>query len=66
MPARNCSISVVLGGGRDPWVLPGHLRARFRELGLSVDTMATGVAVSTYNILLGEKRRVGAGLIAAP
>jgi uncharacterized protein len=57
---------VVLGGGRDPCVLPGHLRARFRELGLSVDTMATGVAVSTYNILLGEKRRVGAGLIAAP
>jgi uncharacterized protein len=26
--------------------------------------MPTGAAVSTYNILLGENRRVGAGLIA--
>jgi len=56
----------LLGGGRDPWVMAPPLRARFRELGLSVDTPATGVAVSTYNILLGENRRVAAGLIAAP
>ncbi len=54
----------LLGAGRDPWPLPEALRARFRELGLAVDSMATGAAVSTYNILLGENRRVGAGLIA--
>ena len=57
---------VLIGAGSDPWVLPAELRARFRELGLSVDCAATGVAVSTYNILLGENRRVAAGLIAAP
>jgi uncharacterized protein len=56
----------LLGAGADPWPLPASLRARFRELGLSVDSMATGVAISTYNILLGEKRRVAAGLIAVP
>lgn len=54
----------LIGAGRDPWALPEHLRERFRELSLSVDGMATGAAVSTYNILLAENRRVGAGLIA--
>ena len=54
----------LIGAGRDPWALPEHLRARFRELSISVDAMATGAAVRTYNILLAEDRRVGAGLIA--
>ncbi len=54
----------LIGAGHDPWVLPDHLRARFRDLSLSVDGMATGAAVRTYNILLTENRRVGAGLIA--
>ena len=54
----------LLGAGRDPWPLPEHLRLRFREASLSVDSMATGAAVRTYNILLSENRRVGAGLIA--
>ena len=54
----------LIGAGRDPWVMPAQLRARFRELSLSVDCMATGAAVRTYNILLTEGRRVGAGLIA--
>jgi uncharacterized protein len=55
----------LIGAGRDPWALPEDLRKRFRELALSVDAMATGAAVRTYNILLAENRRVGAGLIAA-
>jgi uncharacterized protein len=54
----------LLGAGRDPWVFPDKLRQRFRELSLSVDAMTTGAAVRTYNILLAENRRVGAGLIA--
>jgi uncharacterized protein len=54
----------LIGAGREPWTLPGDLRQRFRELSLSVDVMATGAAVRTYNILLAENRRVGAGLIA--
>ena len=54
----------LIGAGRDPWVLPEELRSRFRDLSLSVDSMPTGAAVRTYNILLAENRRVGAGLIA--
>jgi uncharacterized protein len=54
----------LIGAGRDPWVLPDKLRQRFRDSSLSVDTMTTGAAVRTYNILLAENRRVGAGLIA--
>jgi len=56
----------IIGGGADPFVLPPALRACFRAANLSVDPMATGPAVRTYNILLAENRRVGAGLIAVP
>jgi uncharacterized protein len=54
----------LIGAGRDPYALPEPLRARFRALSISVDCLGTGPAAQTYNILLGEKRRVGAGLIA--
>lgn len=54
----------LIGTGSDPWPIPEHLRTRFREASLRVDSMPTGAAVRTYNILLAENRRVGAGLIA--
>jgi uncharacterized protein len=54
----------LIGAGRDPYVLPESLRARFRALSIAIDCLGTGPAAQTYNILLGEKRRVGAGLIA--
>ena len=54
----------LIGGGRDPFVLPEPLRQRFRDASLSVDAMPTGAAVRTWNVLLGERRRVGAALIA--
>ncbi len=63
--ARGGRLDVFLiGVGRDPWPLPERLRTHFRELSISVDTMPTGAAVRTYNVLLAEDRRVGAGLIA--
>jgi uncharacterized protein len=40
------------------------MRARFHALKINVEVTRTGTAVSTYNILLGEGRRVAAGLIA--
>jgi uncharacterized protein len=54
----------LIGAEADPWVLPEAVRARFRDASLSVDAMTAGAAVRTYNILLAENRRVGAGLIA--
>jgi uncharacterized protein len=54
----------LLGTGRQPWIMPGALHDRFMALKISVEIARTGTAVSTYNILLGEGRRVAAGLIA--
>jgi uncharacterized protein len=54
----------ILGTGDAPWIMPAPLRARFREARMSFDPMTTGPAVQTYNVLLMEGRRVGAGLIA--
>jgi uncharacterized protein len=54
----------LLGTGRDPWPLPTALHAVLKDAGLRVDTMPTAAAASTYNVLLAEGRRVGAGLIA--
>ena len=54
----------LIGAGRDFWPLPRGLAARFAERGIAVETMTTGAAVMTYNILLEERRRVAALLIA--
>ncbi|HKM87796.1 MAG TPA: MTH938/NDUFAF3 family protein [Xanthobacteraceae bacterium] len=54
----------ILGTGSKPWVFPQAWRLRFREAHVSLDTMTTGAAVRTYNVMLMESRRVGAGLIA--
>jgi uncharacterized protein len=53
----------LIGSGRGGWILPRSLRERFKALAISVEATNTGSAVSTYNILLGEGRRVAAGLI---
>ncbi len=54
----------VVGTGQDLLPLAEGLRARLRAAGVGCETMATGAAVRTYNLLVGEDRRVGALLIA--
>jgi uncharacterized protein len=54
----------IIGSGGMAWRPPEELRTRFRELHVSLDAMTTGPAVRTYNVMLMEGRRVGAGLIA--
>jgi uncharacterized protein len=54
----------LLGTGGERWIVPDALADRFRELKINLETTRTGTAVSTYNILLGEGRRVAAGFIA--
>ncbi len=54
----------ILGTGAAPWIVPQSLRMRFRDAHVSLDAMTTGPAVRTYNVMLMESRRVGAGLIA--
>jgi uncharacterized protein len=54
----------LVGTGRE-MVLPSPaLRDAFRHRRIVLEAMTTGAAVRTYNILLGERRRIGALLIA--
>jgi uncharacterized protein len=63
--AQSTQLDVVLiGTGRDPWMMPDSLRQQFRALQISADPMPTGAAVRTYNVLVAERRRVAAALIA--
>ena len=55
---------LIIGTGPDLLPLPSHLRAKLRAAGVGCETMATGAAVRTYNILVDEDRRVAALLIA--
>jgi uncharacterized protein len=54
----------LIGAGKDIAPLAPAVREAFRSRRIVVEPMSTGAAVRTYNILLGERRRVGALLIA--
>jgi uncharacterized protein len=54
----------LLGTGRDAFAIPESLRWRFHAAGISLEVTRTAYAANTYNILIEEGRRVGAGLIA--
>jgi uncharacterized protein len=54
----------LIGTGKDIAPLAPAIRDAFRSRRIVVEPMSTGAAVRTYNILLGERRRVGALLIA--
>ena len=55
---------LLIGTGSDIAFIPHALRERFREVGITIEGMATGAAARTYNVLAGEDRRVAAALIA--
>ncbi|MDQ0345721.1 Mth938-like domain-containing protein [Ancylobacter vacuolatus] len=57
---------LLIGTGPDPWPLPDALRWALRDAGVSVDTLPTRSAASTYNVLLAEGRAVAAALLALP
>lgn len=55
---------LLLGLGDDIAGVAPDIRAAFRERSVILEAIATGGAVRTYNVLLGEQRAVGAALIA--
>jgi len=55
---------LFIGLGNDIRPIKSEIRDAFREKGVIVEAVATGSAISTYNILLGEQRAVAAALIA--
>jgi uncharacterized protein len=57
---------LIVGTGSEVWLPPRDLREALRAVRVTLDTMQTGPAVRTYNIMIGERRRVAAALIAVP
>ena len=55
---------LLFGCGASLQPVPPALRKKLLDHGVRCDPMSTGNAAQTYNILLGEKRLVGALLIA--
>jgi uncharacterized protein len=64
--AANSIDTLIIGTGADVWLPPSGLRDALRAVSVVLDTMQTGPAVRTYNIMMGERRRVAAALIAVP
>jgi uncharacterized protein len=59
-------ITVLLGTGESQvWPQP-EIYAAFAKSGIGLEPMSTGAAARTYNIMIAEKRRIAAALIAVP
>lgn len=66
LSALSAPMAVLLGtGGQQIWPSDAIIE-RFAEAGLGLEPMSTGAAARTYNVLLAEKRRIAAALIAVP
>jgi uncharacterized protein len=64
--AANGIDTLIVGTGTGVWLPPPDLRETLRRVKVVLDAMQTGPAVRTYNIMIGERRRVAAALIAVP
>jgi uncharacterized protein len=55
---------LLLGTGRSQQLPGTEVRSAFDAAGIALETMDTGAACRTYNVLLAEGRPVGAALLA--
>ena len=55
---------LLIGTGGEIRPIPEPLKWRLRDRRIQSDAMRTGDAIRTYNILLGERRRVATALLA--
>jgi uncharacterized protein len=55
---------LLLGTGEDHQIVPASLHTKMRSHGINLDIMSTGAAARTWNVVLSEKRRFAAALIA--
>lgn len=55
---------LIFGSGAQMLRPPRAVRDAIAAAGMMLDGMTTGAAISTYNLLLEEKRKVAAALIA--
>jgi uncharacterized protein len=64
--SANAIDTLIIGTGTGLWLPPPEFRRALRDVRVMLDTMQTGPAIRTYNIMIGEGRRVAAALIAVP
>ena len=64
--AANGIDTLIVGTGSDVWLAPRDLREALRAVRVVLEPMQTGPAIRTYNVMIGERRRVAAALIAVP
>ncbi|WJR81606.1 Mth938-like domain-containing protein [Bradyrhizobium sp. NP1] len=64
--AANTIDTLLIGTGTEVWLVPRELREALRAVRVMVDAMQTGPAIRTWNVMIGERRRVAAALIAVP
>ena len=55
---------LFIGTGAEIAHIPAAFRAAMEGAGIGVEQMSTPAACRTYNVLLGEGRRIGAALFA--
>ena len=55
---------LLIGCGREIAPLPAEVRRGLQQRGIAAETMDTGAACRTFNVLLSEDRAVAAALIA--
>lgn len=55
---------LLIGCGTQGAFIPPAIRQHFKSMGIVIDSMDTGAACRTFNILIGEQRRVAAALTA--
>ncbi len=55
---------LLLGCGARMAIVPAAVRQHLRTAGVVVESMDTGAACRTYNVLMADGRRVAAALIA--
>lgn len=58
--------TLLIGTGNEVWRPSNELREALKRAHIGVDAMLTAPAIRTYNIMIGERRRVAAALIAVP
>ena len=57
---------IIIGTGKRHEMIAPELKRVLKEHGVGIDTMDTGAACRTFNVLLGEGRRVAAALLFQP
>lgn len=55
---------LLVGTGRDLVPMTGSVAGVLRERGIKHEAMSTGAAVRLFNVMLGERRRFAAALLA--